>query len=724
MANIFRKNMNYAPKMPRSSKDMSFDNNFTTKFGQITPVFCQFVNAGESVSIDSNFAIQFKPTVFPLQTPIRANLHFVKVRLRNLMDKGEWEDFQFGNRTDITLPYHAVRGDVLKRMFKTGGLMDYLGVPTTYYGNGRYQPTFSATGPYSFSNNVSFYRLLGSVSTADAFCQSVTSSTVPSSSFVPFNAGRGELFFEEFTSTDSFTTSSPMIRIGLPIRIDNLSPISSLGSYLSQSSPHYGIIISEKVNGLYVRWLSFMTPNGVINSGSDTIFALNAVNQFISSSKGEVYFAPFRFYDSGEQVSPATVVRYLVSGTLVQGIDWVDLPNADDMLSQLAPSAFFARAYEAAYNFLYRSNQNVDPFKINGQEVWNKYIPETRTGADHYEYELHFRNWDDDFLTTAYKSPQLGQAPLVGITNLSSRFGSTDAELSIQREDGSIANIGVKLDDDGKAVSLSNTDLEPESSSVRLEAVRAVTEGISINDFRDVNAFQIWLERSMRRGRRYVDQLKAHTGVNARFDELDMPEFLGGVSRMVQVSKVNDTTSEGLGDYAGQLSLFDGVRHTIRDYCDEPSIILGLMTIVPQAAYSQLMPKFYSRRVATDFFDPAFNKIGLQPITYREVCPIQALVEGVNIDNVFGYQIPWYEDQSTVDEVHGQMRQISMRDRLMNRTFGQTPELSADFLHIDPAQVNDVFPDRNPDDDPIVGQIHFTFYKKSQIYNVHVPGIM
>ena len=138
MANIFRKNMNYAPKMPRSSKDMSFDNNFTTKFGQITPVFCQFVNAGESVSIDSNFAIQFKPTVFPLQTPIRANLHFVKVRLRNLMDKGEWEDFQFGNRTDITLPYHAVRGDVLKRMFKTGGLMDYLGVPTTYYGNGRY----------------------------------------------------------------------------------------------------------------------------------------------------------------------------------------------------------------------------------------------------------------------------------------------------------------------------------------------------------------------------------------------------------------------------------------------------------------------------------------------------------------------------------------------------------------------------------------------------------
>ena len=57
-----------------------------------------------------------------------------------------------------------------------------------------------------------------------------------------------------------------------------------------------------------------------------------------------------------------------------------------------------------------------------------------------------------------------------------------------------------------------------------------------------------------------------------------------------------------------------------------------------------------------DYFFPEFGHIGYQPITYREVCPIQAKAAGKDLSTVFGYQRAWYEYISRVDEVHGQMR--------------------------------------------------------------------
>ena len=225
------------------------------------------------------------------------------------------------------------------------------------------------------------------------------------------------------------------------------------------------------------------------------------------------------------------------------------------------------------------------------------------------------------FLTTAVQSPQQGIAPLVGIVsnNGTSSLAFTDSE------SGESFTAQIDLNEDGTVKEFkANTSDMPVSQYRTL--IDFATSGISINDFRNVNALQRWLETNMRKGYRLKDIIKGHYDVNVRFDELDMPEFIGGVTQDVMPTMVTQTTEGGegspLGSYAGQLSCVGTSKHSIRHYCDEPGWIIGILSVVPVPNYSQLLPKYFMRDNVLDYFFPEFGHIGYQPITYREVCPM------------------------------------------------------------------------------------------------------
>lgn len=89
-----------------------------------------------------------------------------------------------------------------------------------------------------------------------------------------------------------------------------------------------------------------------------------------------------------------------------------------------------------------------------------------------------------------------------------------------------------------------------------------------------------------------------------------------------------------------------------------------------------------------------------------------------SLNDVFGYQRPNYDLVGSVDEVHGEFRG-SLRHYLINRIFDGSPELGTKFLEIDPAEVNDVFVNQNPDDDVIIGHIRFKVNTKRPFPRVH-----
>lgn len=408
---------------------------------------------------------------------------------------------------------------------------------------------------------------------------------------------------------------------------------------------------------------------------------------------------------------------------------------------QIKLSAYAARAYEGIYNSVYRDNRN-NPYYINDTVQYNQWIPSYEGGADSYPYELRYANWEKDFLTTAVQSPQQGNAPLVGITTYEQQSMVTDES----GEPTTVKQTKVAMvDEDGKRYSLefeSDSDELKNVKYVELDngtTVRSarslfdlVTSGISITDLRNVNAYQKFLELNMRKGYSYKEIIEGRFDVKVRYADLLLPEFFGGFSRDINMNAITQTVDKddnGLGSYKDALGSQAGIGYfrggtdaNIECFCDEESIIMGLLVITPLPVYTQLLPKHFLYRGLLDHFNPEFNNISFQPITYKEVCPIQAYNQNPNtLTETFGYQRPWYEYCQRYDQAHGLFR-TDLSNFLMHRVFNKKPELAQSFLVIDPEQVTDVF-SVTQTTDKVYGQILLDCTVKLPVARVAIPRL-
>ena len=754
MANIFRKKDSYIDRVNRSTFDLSFVNNLTMKFGAITPVCLLPASFGDSFQINARFNLQLLPTVFPIQTQLYVRLHFVYVRTRTL-----WEDWMsfFGGDETVTPPWMDPFGTAItsdqKSVFnvpedlQTGSLADYLGVPTTITGS---------FGREYESNKVGYDRLKGVT-----FSEHISSNPVVASPVFPavqisgspdasisdfYNRQVGKPLSQLFVTND---WSGPSVGyqsnyFGVPyvwnadqVSIETVefriptkwfsnfnSPFwigfyNNTGAKVTQFS--YSDFTTDSISGDYYI---VSTPKSALSGVTQLVFWVDVRKL----KKSYVYTERVISYSTGTgsetgELYSIDVLNYFYYS--VTSSEW-EKPEAsncpfytstDNHLPSVPLSALPFRAYEAYYNAFGRDIRN-NPFIVDGKPEYNRYVPSVKGGRDTYKYQLHYANWEPDAYTTALQSPQAGVAPLVGITSL--------GEATFRDAAGVEYHAQLETAEDGDTV----TGFQVKSSNAPADVVRNLigmaTSGISISDFRNVNSLQRFLEIRVRQSPRYKNLVKGLFDVNLDYDELMMPEFLGGISDTIPVYKVTQTTpTEGnpLGSFAGQGSLQSGMRHIIRKYCPEDGYILGVMSVVPAANYSQLLPPHFTRMNLLDWHFPQFNNISYQPMLYKHLCPYQAYAANpANINNVFGYQRAYWDLISSFDEVHGEFRG-SMRNFLINRVFDKAPELSKDFLLVNPDHVNDVFAMTSENGDKILGSIAFDITKKTTIPRNSIPHI-
>lgn len=747
MANIFRKKDAYIDRVNRSTFDLSFVNNLTMKFGAITPVCLLPASFGDSFQINARFNLQLLPTVFPIQTQLYVRLHFVYVRTRTL-----WEDWMsfFGGDETVTPPWIDPTAEDTPQGHKqfnidddlqTGGLADYLGVPTTI--TGRYgseiaglsrTPLYSANkkspfGTLVFTHLVDASPSVGSIAGILGKVGSPLSEILkeegPSTSFYYGSPTTLNAFQYDFNGVQS--TRYPVVRIslkGFP-ELKSFVDTGHLGYIFSSdgsTATYCGRIQSVSIKDDYIEldfdtktalssfvfYLVFQFPEGR-ETTSDTLTAL-----YTTSSGGYWYGFYEKFYDL---LSKLSVTSMMSSNEWTKPVAANCPFYATSGMPTIPLSALPFRAYEAYYNAFGRDIRN-NPFILDGKPEYNKYVPSIKGGRDTFKYQLHYANWEPDAYTTALQSPQSGVAPLVGITSL--------GEATFRDAAGTEYHAQLETADDGDTV----TGFQVKSSNAPADVVRNLigmaTSGISISDFRNVNSLQRFLEIRIRQSPRYKNLVKGLFDVNLDYDDLMMPEFLGGISDTIPVYKVTQTTpTEGnpLGSFAGQGSLQSGMRHIIRKYCPEDGYILGVMSVVPAANYSQLLLPHFTRMNLLDWHFPQFNNISYQPMLYKHLCPYQAYaVNPGNVNNVFGYQRAYWDLISSFDEVHGEFRG-SMRNFLINRVFDKAPELSKDFLLVNPDHVNDVFAMTSENGDKILGSIAFDITKKTTIPRNSIPHI-
>lgn len=763
-------------KPSRNAFDLSFANNLTMEFGKLYPVFCKECLPGDTFKIDPTFAFKFMPMYFPVQSRMRADLKFFYVRNRNL-----WKNWKkFIGQTDritgqeVVPPYLKITPENSYRLL-TRSLLDYLGVPTTAPQLISSRTSFSLGGYTSgYANEVltNIYPVTQSVSTspvastlkfdpytypklrsqlndydANEFARNYYlvshintgfSGIIPNGSILemPFvdklDDGGNSIFDEQFDGIGTngrkgyiyfFTCSKPREERNNTGSIDYYN-IAGYASFVSTRELNSDVLKSSRIVDVYLPEKS----KTMTIEEFTTLYSQQGIDLYISIALP--YKQDFLIQDIDKKDGVYLVYPFSLSFFIDEVLDSEPIANKNPFITQngasepeIMISALPCRALEAIFNSFYR-NVEVDPFRINGQIEYDKFVPNDGDGPDDYPYDFHYQYWEHDFLTDSLPSPQQGIAPLVG-----GRPAQTLA-YDIKNDVGETYRVYATNDGVGTLLGLAgytNTLKEgeqyaPESTIEALQ--EAITYGISINDFRNVNALQKWLEKNIRRGYRYKDQMMSHFGVHLSYEECDMPEYLGGVSEDVNVRAISstvETENAPLGSYAGQATCQGSSKHTINKYTDEHGFIIGMLCVTPIPTYSQLLPKHFTKFSPFDYFSPEFGHIGLQPIPMKEVAPLNVALENGNQEETFGYQRAFYDYLQSTDEVHGEFR-ASLQDYLVDRVFQGIPRLSKEFLEVDPTQVNDVF-NYTGGDDKILGQIWFDCEVVRPIPKYGVPKI-
>lgn len=794
--NVFSSVKDFVNKPKRNTFDLSFQNNLTMKFGRLYPVFCKEVLPGDSMRIKPTFGLRFMPLVFPVQTRMQANLHFFYVRNRNLWKDwpdfigrtksdlvppylspsvvkkiaktGALGDY-FGLPTTLVGDYGSVHSDdspsILWNFYTVpgnedsvwsynymcapadinatsdapGALLDTIILNTRSWNTSDSlddtKPSYAMqrvrgvlSSPFDMSSvevktlgsrdrRVLNVKLNGSLSFSSVANLAMTVFVLCKD---PLNSNKWRVAATQSYNLDTVSTSEFTNSInGFYNEDDNLICLDLNTAY---GNSHFKI--SYDMFGISGGNYDTLMEKIVSYSGSSEIRLLVGMNSYLTPSAN--HWSSRGVNSTMEGFASASILSLDLKSTGITDISDTIPASNPYATGDIKVSSLPFRAYESIYNAFYR-NQFNDPFVLDGKKEFNKFITNDEGGEDSVNYDFFNRNWENDFLTSAKQSPVDGDiTPLVGVTGT--------GVFTFQNSDGSQVNITPKYDTDGTTIigiEAVDGNLENNSSIRRLMDMASV--GISINDFRNVNALQRWLETNLRRGYRYKDQLMSHFGVNAKFNTLDMPEFIGGMSEPVIVNQISQSVDQtgnpdGLGDFskvlgsfAGQASVLAQSNHDVEKYCDEHGFIIGILSVTPVPNYSQLLPKMFTKDNVLDYYFPEFGHIGNQPIPYREVCPLQSYVEGDSLEDVFGYQRAWYDYLASVDEVHGDFR-TSLDGFLINRVFDTRPELGKDFIQVDSETISNPFSVTGTDD-KILGQVYFDVTAQRPIPKFGIPRL-
>lgn len=729
--NVFDATFDANNRIDVNSFDWSHVNNLTTNFGRITPVFCELMPAKGSLRINPEFGLELMPMVFPVQTRMFARLNFFKVTLRSLWE--DYSDFISNFRDDLEEPYILPNYERFSKMCKTGSLGDYLGLPTfgVAYGD-----AVSLEDHPCDVNSRSF----STTSISEAISLIRDGKQVPGQLCgTAFNYdGKGFVRFDTTISSAKIPDNVSQVGINISITGGSADVFEGCSGYLvhflddgSYDTDIPVTIVKSKDNVIGVQ-VSSIDKNKL--SGLQGSFALLLA--------GMTAAAPIEFKD----MSFLVVLEYY---TLQNDVSYAKYPFATEgNPNRKRLLAYRFRTYEAVYNSYYRDVRN-NPFIVDGRPVYNKWLPTMKGGADKTRYELHQANWERDFLTTAVPNPQQGSnAPLVGLTVGDVVTRSEDGTYSIQKqtvlvdEDGSKYGVSYKISEDGER--LVGVDYDPLSEKTPVTAINSYAElaalateqgsGFTIETLRYVNAYQKFLELNMRKGFSYKQIMQGRWDIDIRFDELLMPEFIGGISRELSMRTVEQTVdqqssssqgqyAEALGSKTGIAGVYGSTSNNIEVFCDEESYIIGLLTVTPVPIYTQLLPKDFVYNGLLDHYQPEFDRIGLQPITYKEICPMNAVGDDDTnqLEKTFGYQRPWYEYIAKYDNAHGLFR-TSMKNFIMSRVFQGLPQLGQQFLLVDPDTVNQVF-SVTEYTDKIFGYVKFNATARLPISRVAIPRL-
>lgn len=204
--------------------------------------------------------------------------------------------------------------------------------------------------------------------------------------------------------------------------------------------------------------------------------------------------------------------------------------------------------------------------------------------------------------------------------------------------------------------------------------------GLTIEDLRTSSAIQRLLESMSVHGTRYNEYILGQYGVKISDHTLGLPHFIAGNSMPIQIGEVVQTsateTDSALGRFAGS-GYQKGGAAGARYYAEEHGYIIGIMWTKPPTHYMWGVPRHLAELDPFEWMNPHFANLGQQ-----EVFDYEAMREPEDPVNIFGYLQRYDHLRTSLDRVHGDMRD-SLADWHLARN-NVSVALNSDFIKAQP----------------------------------------
>ena len=355
---------------------------------------------------------------------------------------------------------------------------------------------------------------------------------------------------------------------------------------------------------------------------------------------------------------------------------------------------------------------NALPFRAY-QLIWDEYFRDEQLGAEAVidrgdgtdsttETDVKSAAWRKDRFTSARPSPQIGDAPDIPVSLSATATTTISADGAMAFNPGEGSQV-YRLRGQGDSPGASWSGNYPTGSSnearyagglaasTDIESASGV--GISVEDLRNTLAIQRFLERMNRTGQRYTEYLRS-MGVRSSDARLDRPEYLSHGRQTVQFDEVLQTTPPanpnlpGVGNYKGHgIGALRSNRY-VRHF-NEHGILMTLAAVRPTTMYIQGAARMWFRDTYTDYFQPEFQHLGMQPVYVGEI----DMEHASDHRTVFGYQDAYDEYRHQPSYVSGAMSTSEYKAFHFGREFASEPSLDQGFTscvpRADPFQLTD-----------------------------------